>query len=214
MPDDHTDPSDPAGYHERPLRRAQEKLDHAVLLLADAETTLANAGVPARERTSISTAQMDVFELQSWIRTQLRRAEMRSAAADPPAPQHAAPAPIPGAPRAPVGPAPPAPLAVHLLFGPTKSADLENEFGHIVTMRLKDVQGARVEAFAPRQTMTQGVVMTGRFVDLHAYPWRVTLDCQQVVEQDDASFVVLGVTEICGDDQRRHDALLSRPVSP
>ena len=210
MPDDQRQITDTSIYHERPLHRAQENLDHAVLLLADAESTLAAAGVPARDRAPISTAQMDVFEVQSWIRTQLRRAALHSPpSADLPAVSGDAVTAAGKAParRVPATPPPPAPLAVHLLFGPANSADLENEFGQSVTVRLREVQGARIEAVAARQTLTQGVTLTGRFVDLHACPWRIAMECREAIERDDGTFVVLGVTEIAADEQRRHERL-------
>jgi PilZ domain len=211
MSDEERQTTDLSIYHERPLRRAREKLEHAVLLLADAESTLAAAGVPARDRAVISTAQMDVFELQSWIRTELRRTELHASAiaAVPPPPVTGAAPDVTATPAAPAPPtpAPPAPLAVHLLFGPGMTADLENEFGQTVTVRLRDVKGARIEGHAARQTLVPGVRVTGRFVDLHAYPWRITMECHEAIERDDETFVVLGVSEIAGDDQRRDERL-------
>jgi hypothetical protein len=144
-------------YHQRSLRKALLQLESALSALGDTDRTLADAGVPEVARVPLSEAQMDVFELQSWIAAELRRSTELAPieiAVDPATP--------PAEAATPTAPPPTVQHAMELLFGGTMHADVETEHGQIVTLRLIDQLGARLHASAARLTVVEGMKLTGR----------------------------------------------------
>jgi hypothetical protein len=185
-------------YHQRALRKAQLQLESALTALGDTDRTLADAGVPETARAPLSAAQMDVFELQSWIGDEVRRSselapiEIGADAVAAPAEAAAATAPPPTVQH-----------AMELLFGGTMDADVETEYGQVVTIRLIDQSGARLHASAARLTVVEGMKLTGRVVDRGSLPWLVSMVCRTASERDATADLTLDVTDIRGDDQRR-----------
>jgi hypothetical protein len=189
-------------YHQRSLRTALLQLESALSALGDADRTLADAGVPETARTPLSEAQMDVFELQSWIGAELRRSTELAPAdigADPTAATVEA--------ATPTAPPPTVQHAMELLFGGTMHADVETEYGQIVTVWLIDQLGARLHASAARLTVVEGMKLTGRVVDRESLPWLVSMVCRDAVERDATADLTLDVTGIRGDDQRTNPRL-------
>jgi hypothetical protein len=189
-------------YHERSLRKALLQLESALSALGDTDRTLADAGVPKAARVPLSEAQMDVFELQSWIAAELRRSTELAPieiAADPATP--------PAEAATPTAPPPTVQHAMELLFGGTMHADVETEHGQIVTLRLIDQLGARLHASAARLTVVDGMKLTGRVIDRQSVPWLILMVCRKAVEQDATADLTLDVAEIRGDDQRTADRL-------
>jgi hypothetical protein len=184
-------------YHQRSLRKALLQLDSALSALGDTDRTLGDAGVPETARAPLSAAQMDVFELQSWIAAELRRSTELA-----PTEIGADPAPAPAEAVTPTGPPPTVQHVMELLFGGTMHADVETDFGQIVTLRLIDQRGARLHASAARLTVVEGMKLTGRVIDRQSLPWLVSIVCRSAAERDATADLTLDVTDIRGDDQR------------
>lgn len=190
-------------YHQQSLNRALLQLERTVLALNDADRTLAEAGVGELERAPASRAQLDMYELQSWIRTEIKHTAKRAttAAADEPSdPEPARELPVPE-------PAPQIARAVDMLFGPAMEADLETEFGQVVAVRLITAAGDQLTATAPRLTVREGMTLMGRPIDREGAPWQVTMVCRVAMEQDDEMRLLLEVTEVSGDNRRQAERL-------
>jgi hypothetical protein len=188
-------------YHQRSLRTALLQLESALSALGDVDRTLATAGVPETARAPLSAAQMDGFELQSWIGAELRRSiELAPAeiATDPMAPARAA---------TPTATPPTVQHAMELLFGGTVHADVETEHGQIVTLQLIDQRGARLHASAGRLTVVEGMNLTGRVIDRQSLPWLVSMVCRNALERDATTDLTLDVTDIRSDEQRTNPRL-------
>jgi hypothetical protein len=190
-------------FHQHSLNRALLQLEHIVLALNDADQTLADAGVGVLERAPASRAQLDMYELESWIRTEMQHNAERAsvAAADKPVdPEPARDLPAPAA-------APQTARAVDMLFGPEMQADLETEFGQTVAVRLITANGDELTATAPRLTVRAGMTLLGRPIDREGTPWQVTMVCHSATERDDEMRLLLEVTEVIGDNRRQADRL-------
>ena len=185
-------------FHPRSLSRALMHLERAVSALGDADRTLADAGAADAERAAIARAVSEIFEQQNWIAVQLRYATP------------AVPLEVPDDPAAHSSAPPPQPSvasAVRQLFGADRAADLETEFGQLVTARLIALAGDRLTATAPRLTLRPGMGLAGRMIDGHGVPWRVSMTCHEAVEQEDQMHVMLDVTGIDRDEQRQTSRL-------
>jgi hypothetical protein len=189
-------------YHQRSLRTALLQLESALSALGDTDRTLAAAGVPETARAPLSAAQMDVFEMQSWIGAELRRSTELA-----PAEIEADPTSAPAEAATQTTPPPTVQHAMELLFGGTVHADVETEYGQMVTLRLIDQLGARLHASAGRLTVVEGMKLTGRVIDRHSLPWLVSIVCRNALEGDATADLTLDVTDIRSDDQRTNTRL-------
>jgi hypothetical protein len=192
-------------FHQHSLNRALLQLEQIVLALDKADQMLADAGVGVLERAPASRAQLDMYELESWIRTEMQHNAERAsvAATDTPSdPEPARDLPAPAA-----EPAPQVARAVDMLFGPEMQADLETEFGQTVAVRLITANGDELTATAPRLTVRAGMTLLGRPIDREGTPWQVTMVCRSASEHDDEMRLLLEVTDVIGDNRRQADRL-------
>jgi hypothetical protein len=192
-------------YHQQSLNRALLQLERTVLALNEADQTLADAGVGVLERAPAARAQLEMYELESWIRTEMQRNAERAAlaAADEPSdPEQSRDLPAPAA-----GPTPQVARAVDMLFGREMRADLKTEFGQVVAVRLIATNGDELTATVPRLTVRVGMTLLGRPIDREGAPWQVTMICRTATEQDDEMRLLLEVTDVVGDNRRQADRL-------
>jgi hypothetical protein len=201
----HPERTDNNYYHQQSLSRALLQLERTGLALNEADQTLADAGVGELERAPASRAQLDLYELESWIRTEMQhnadRASLAAVDESPdPEPAHDLPA------AAPVPP-PQIARAVDMLFGPAMSAELETEFGQVVAVGLIAVVGDQLTATAPRLTVRVGMTLLGRPIDRDGTPWQVTMVCRSAMERDDEMHLLLEVTDVSSDNRREADRL-------
>jgi PilZ domain len=190
-------------YHQQSLSRALLQLERTVLALNEADQTLADAGVGELERAAASRAQLDMYELQSWIRTEMLHNSERASTAAADEPTGPEPAPDASAPE----PAPQIARAVDMLFGHEMQADLETEFGQLVAVRLVAANGDQLTATAPRLTVRAGMTLLGRPIDGEGTPWQVTMVCRSATEHDDEMRLLLEVTQVSGDNRRQAERL-------
>jgi hypothetical protein len=185
-------------FHQHPLSRALMHLERAVSALGDADRTLADAGAADADRAAIGRAQVEIFEQESWINDELRYAASPTPLEMPE--EQAAPIARASSPALP----PSVASAIRQLFGAGDVADLETEFGQLVTVQLIELAGARLTATAPRLTLSRGMALTGRVIDANGDPWRVTMTCHDAIEQaDDRMHLTLDVASVAGDDLRQ-----------
>jgi hypothetical protein len=185
--------ADPSPYHERALARARQHLDRSLAAMDDVERTLTDAGVPVDQLAAIANAQMELFELDGWLRDEIGAA--------PPVPLAVA-VPAARAIQPVVDTPPPVGVAISLLFGAGGEADLETEFGQLVTARLIERTAARITAVVARMAITVGMTVRGRLTDGYGQPWRLVMTCREASERDGDARVSLDVMEVHDDEQR------------
>jgi PilZ domain len=184
--------------YERSMLLALEQIDIAVSAVRTAGQTLSSAGVSQVGEATLHATQLNLVGLQTWVSTELERAS-ELALEDMPnqttaeLPSRRLPAPVH---------APSVETAVELLFGSTKVAGLETEFGQVILVRMLELNGCRLTATAPSLALRDGARLAARLIGPDSKPWRLEFVCRGALEQHGEALVALDVVDVSGDDGR------------